>query len=175
MSLLDDPMMKEIVDEFCDEAADLFTQLEDILDEIEDHPDKFSVGLEQFGQIIDRVMGAAKSIGVDEVAKFCELGKIIGYKSSQVTDKKLQEIAVAVMFDTVDLLIKMNEKTRTGSDSSLKNLSTKTFPTRLHWLSEKFKDIDRASCSFDEKQSTDLSKEEDPQQSIDDLLNDLGL
>ena len=164
MSILNDPSMKEIVDDFCTEAEELFDQLERSLETLEENPNN-SKELEKFGQVIDRIMGAAKSIGASEIALFCELGKVIGYKSSQVKEIPLIEVVVAILFDSILMLRKMVTALREGNDNSMKNLNTKAFATRLTWLSEKFKDIDRASCSVD-----NLS-----QSSIDDIMQSLGL
>jgi len=166
MSILDDPSMKEIVDDFCEEADSLFNLLEDSLNLIEEDPSN-TRELEKFGQVIDRIMGAAKSIGATEIATFCELGKMIGYKSSQIKDLPLIEVVVAILFDSLDMLRKMNQSLKAGNDTSMNKLNTKAFVTRLNWLSAKFKDIDRASCAVpDEKLN---------QTSIDELMKSLGL
>jgi chemotaxis protein histidine kinase CheA len=167
MNILNDPSMKEIVDDFCAEADSLFDQLEASLTLLEDQPTN-TKELEKFGQIIDRIMGAAKSIGASEIATFCELGKVIGYKSSQIKDLPLIEVVVAVLFDSLHMLRKMNQSLREGSEKSMGKLNTKAFVTRLNWLSEKFKDIERASCAIEK--SSNLS-----QTSIDDLMKSLGL
>lgn len=168
MNILNDPSMKEIVDDFCAEADKLFVELENSLTAIEDDPTN-TKELEKFGQVIDRVMGAAKSIGASEIATFCELGKVIGYKSSQVKDVPLIEVVVAILFDSLELLKKMNQALREGNDKCMGKLNTKAFVTRLNWLSEKFKDIERASCAI-ETPNKNLS-----QTSIDDLMKSLGL
>ncbi len=167
MSILNDPSMKEIVEDFCQEADSLFNFLEKSLELLEENPVN-SKELEKFGQIIDRIMGAAKSIGATEIATFCELGKVIGYKSSQIKDVRLIEVVVAVLFDSLHMLRKMNQSLREGSDKSMNKLNTKAFVTRLNWLSEKFKDIERASCAIDANAT--LS-----QTSIDELMKSLGL
>ncbi len=168
MSMLNDPSMKEIILDFCEEAELLFDQLESSLEITEENPAN-NKELEKFGQIIDRIMGAAKSIGATEIATFCELGKIIGYKSSQIRDTTLIEIVVAILFDSLHMLRKMITALREGNGRSMENLNTKAFTTRLNWLSAKFKDIDRASCAIDPTAGT-LS-----QTSIDDLMQSLGL
>ena len=163
--MINDPSMKEIIIDFCDEADALFDELQINLEILEDIPSN-TVELEKFGQIIDRIMGAAKSIGAHEIATFCELGKIIGYKSSQIKDIPLIEVVVAILFDSLDLLRKMIKSLRVGNDDVMKNLNTKAFVTRLNWLSAKFKDIDRASVAID----TNMN-----QNSIDELMQNLGL
>lgn len=167
MSLLNDPSMKEIIIDFCNEADELFEQLEASLEVLEGNP-LASNELEKFGQIIDRIMGAAKSIGATEIAKFCELGKLIGYKSSQVNDVPLIEVVVAILFDSLHMLRKMVQALRAGNDKCMDKLNTKAFATRLTWLSEKFKAIERASVAIHKKDN--LS-----QQSIDELMASLGL
>lgn len=167
MSVLNDPSMREIVEDFCNETDNLFAQLEASLTILEENPSN-TKELEKFGQIIDRIMGAAKSIGASEIATFCELGKVIGYKSSQIKDIPLLEVVTAILFDSLDMLRKMNQALRAGNDKCMNKLNTKAFVTRLNWLSAKFKDIERASCAIDTKGK--LS-----QNSIDDLMKSLGL
>ena len=165
--LLNDPEMKEVVDDFCKESEDLFEQLEDVLEDLEDDPSD-SAKLEQFGQTIDRVMGAAKSIGLEEIATFSELGKTIGYKSSQVEDMPLREVVIAILFDALDLLKKMVAALKKGNIEGMKDLNTKAFATRMKWLSDKFKNVERGSCEYD-------SEEKQSQDEIDNLMESLGL
>lgn len=169
MDLLNDPEMREVVEEFCDESIQLFGELEAALEVLEEEPGN-SEEMERFGQVIDRVMGSASTLGADEIATFCELGKIIGYKASQIDDEPLLTVVVAVLFDAVDILKKMIDQIRTGNDKALKGINTSAFVSRLKWLSEKFKDIERASVSFNEESTKELD-----QNSIDDLMASLGL
>lgn len=165
MSFINDPMMKEIVEDFCLEAESLFDQMDACIQKLENNP-LDTKELEKFGQMIDRIMGAAKSIGATEIATFCELGKVIGYKSSQTREVPLLEVVIAILGDTVDMLRKMIKALKLGDDRCLNKLNSKAFVTRLQWLSAKFKDIERSSCKIDGNLS---------QNSIDDLLQSLGL
>lgn len=182
MDLLTDPSMKEIVDGFIEESKGLFSELEDILDDLEDDPINPPL-FEKYGQVIDRVMGAAKAVGANKIAMFCELGKIIGYKASQSETASLLEVVVAVQFDSVDLLKKMILNLEQGKGETLEGISTEAFGTRLHWLSDKFKHINRSSVGFEEGEdagetgsgSDDSDSDTLEQDSIDDLLADLGL
>lgn len=167
MSMLNDPSMKEIIIDFCDEAEALFDELQVSLEILEDIPTNTNE-LEKFGQVIDRIMGAAKSIGASEIATFCELGKTIGYKSSQIKDVALIEVVTAILFDSLDLLRKMIQSLRDGNDNVMGNLNTKAFVTRLTWLSAKFKNIDRASVAIGGGDGLN-------QNSIDELMQSLGL
>jgi chemotaxis protein histidine kinase CheA len=166
--MLNDPDMRDLVLDFCDESVAFLQELEETLEVLEDDVTA-TENLEKFGQIIDRIMGAAKSIGANDIATFCELGKVIGYKSSQVEDKALLEVVVAILFDTVYLLNKMFKDLQDNKTTEMKNLSSKGFVSRLNWLSDKFKNIKRASVGF-------AGEDENLEQaSIDDLMASLGL
>lgn len=167
MSMLSDPEMEEIVIGFTEEADALYDQLMEILESYEDDPSQKK--LEEFGQVIDRVMGAAKSIEAHRTGNFCELGKTISYKASQSMDQELLNIVVAVLFDTVEILQKMNMKIIKEKTEELNDVNLDRFSTRLRWLSEKFQNIERASVAFE----TDTGGAD--QKSIDELLASLGL
>ena len=147
MNMLSDPSMKEVVDDFCTESETLLNQLQDVLDDMEDGPEN-SANFEKFGQIIDRIMGAAATLQADQISKFAELGKAIGYKSSQVDDIDLRNIVTAILFDTVDLFQKIITGIKTGDSESLETLNTDAFVSRLQWLKEKFKNVERASVEM---------------------------
>lgn len=152
---LKDPSMKEIVDDFCTECEELLAVLEDKLESFEDSED--AKNLEEFGQTIDRIMGAAATIGAETIGHLCKMGKIIGYKSSQSSDKKLNQVVAGVLFDLVDMLTELIKNLRQGVDKS--DLNVDAFITRLEWLSNKFKHIDRASCDFEEGDNTMTTSE----------------
>ena len=116
MSMLLDPDMSEIIDDFCKESGAIYNELEQILDSYEDEHD--SSKLEEFGQIIDRVMGAAKSVDATQTGLYCDLGKTISYKASQSMDQALLDIVVAVLFDTVKILQSMNKTISESKDKS---------------------------------------------------------
>lgn len=164
--MLKDPDMKEIVDDFCKESEAIYTELEEILENYEDEPAPGH--LEEFGQKIDRVMGAAKSIEAHQTGLYCELGKTISYKASQSNDKALLDIVVAVLFDTVEILQSVNSNIKKSGDEVASGCDVNTFATRLRWLADKFKNIDRSSVAID-------TGSENSQESIDKLLEGLGL
>lgn len=168
MSMLQDPDMAEIIEDFCKESEGIYNDLEEMLDDYEDSSDPKK--LEEFGQVIDRVMGAAKSVDAEKTGMYCELGKTISYKASQSMDKALLDIVVAVLFDTVEILQVMNKTIADKKVEEVSGINLDAFGTRLRWLADKFKDIQRSSVAIgtDENQLGD-------QKSIDDLLADLGL
>jgi len=165
MNILNDPSMKEIVQDFCIESNGLLHEMETILSEFEDNLTQ-TKNLERFGQIIDRMMGAAKSLNLNTLATLCELGKTIGYKASQVTDENLLNVVCGILFDNIEIIKKMIHGINTQNQDIMKNINLETFVGRLRWLSDKFKNIQRSSVAID-KANMD-------QQSIDNLLKNLG-
>lgn len=155
-----DPEMSEIVDEFTTETKSIASELEDILDRYEDQ--RRAVLLEQFGQIIDRVMGAAKSIEAEKIGYLAELGKVISYKAGQTNEEYLLDVTTGILFDLVEIMSKMNKKLEKEKSEDLSHINFEAFSTRLKWLSEKFSSIQRSSVEVD-------------QSSIDDLLENLGI
>lgn len=149
---LKDPSMKEIVDEFCNECYNLIPQLEEILENVEDDSSE-AKRLEEFGQIIDRMMGAAKSIGAPKISIFCEMGKTIGYKAGQVSETALIEVVVAVLFDSLEILKKMLKSLKEGEGEGLAGINTDAFVTRLKWLADKFSHISRSSVAIGDEKS----------------------
>ena len=169
MSELKNPDMKEIVEEFCNESDELIENLYSILDEFEESENPKE--LEKFGQIIDRIMGAAKSIGAMKTGQFSELGKIIGYKSSQTQDAQLLKITHAILSDNISIVESLLSNIRKTQEEKVDGINLEAFSSRMKWLSEKFKNIDRSSVAVPGQQpSTSQS-----QNQIDDLLKNLGL
>jgi chemotaxis protein histidine kinase CheA len=166
--MLLDPEMSEIIEDFCKESETIYAELEAILDSYEDEPD--SQKLEEFGQIIDRIMGAAKSVDAVQTGLYCDLGKSISYKASQSMDQALLDIVIAVLFDTVEILQVMNKNIEATKEEKVSGINLEAFGSRLRWLADKFKNIQRSSVAI----APDEKKLED-QKSIDQLLADLGL
>ncbi|MFA5583914.1 MAG: hypothetical protein WDA09_06835 [Bacteriovoracaceae bacterium] len=138
--MLDDEILKG----FLGETQKLIDELTNISDQFEETSNLPL--LEQFGQIIDRIMGTAYTLELQEIGRFCELGKKISYKASQATDKKLIELTGPILADTTEILeamvIGLVEKSRHPSKETLD-----AFATRLRWFLEKFQDIERATTS----------------------------
>lgn len=145
-AMLDDP---EIRKDFCDESEQLLVQMEEVLEDYEDNP-KDLKKLATFGQLIDRMMGAAKNLDLDTFGRYCELGKTIGYKASQSNNIALNTLAAGILIDTIDFLHQMIASIRSGANNpSVQDVDT--FIGRLKILSEKFKHITRSSVDVEDK------------------------
>lgn len=149
MSLYLDPEMKDVVIEFCNESDGLIAEMEKELESFEENLNKNH--LEKFGSLIDRIMGAAKTLEIAQIGIFCELGKTIGYKSSQSDNMELLKITASILMDATEILNQMVTSVREGKNLSEEKIDTAAFATRLKWLSEKFKDIARGSVELDKK------------------------
>tara|TARA_B100001971_G_C18268046_1_gene596585 strand:+ start:15978 stop:16469 length:492 start_codon:yes stop_codon:yes gene_type:complete len=163
--MLKDESMAEVVDEFCQESKDLLDTCEEILDEFEDEEDPAL--LEKFGQTIDRIMGAAKSLDAHTTGTLAELGKTIGYKSSQCEDKELLSVVGAALFDLVDVMKRLIQNISDSKEEKAQGLNIDALKTRFVWLADKFKNIQRSSVA--------VSDETQSQEDIDALLKNLGL
>lgn len=143
-----DPDMAEIIDAFCEESEGLIEEMETLLEELEENLSNNEL-LEKYGQIVDRIMGAAESIGLTSIGNIAKLGKAIGYKGSQTNELPLKEITVSVLFDANEALAQMIQNLKAKKDPAT-GVSSEALNKRLEWLAEKFKDIKRASVGFEE-------------------------
>jgi chemotaxis protein histidine kinase CheA len=145
-SFLKDPDMKEAVDEFLEESRTLIEECEEALDEFEDNEDPKQ--FEVYGQKIDRIMGAAKSLGAEKTGAISEFGKSIGYKASQVQDSDLHQIVLAFLQDSNEVMTTLLDQIeKTQEESS--NLDR--FIKRLEWLQDKFSHIERGSVAAEDE------------------------
>lgn len=147
MTDFNDPDMLEIIDAFCEESETLIEEMETLLEELEDDLTNNEL-LEKYGQIVDRIMGAAESMGFASIGTIAKLGKAIGYKGSQTNELPLKEITVSILFDANEALAKMIQNLKDRKDPAT-GVSSEALSERLEWLAEKFKNIKRASVGFD--------------------------
>lgn len=135
--------------------------------------------LDEFGQIVDRIMGAAEMIGlqisdpnhmIHKVSDYAAICKAVGYKASQIKDNdQFYDICVALLLDGTEVLQMMMQEL-TSDKKNIKDLFTQTFLERLRWVSAQFGAGFRSSVDINKGQ-----KEKLDQTDIDDLLKKLGL
>lgn len=134
-------MDKEIIKGFCEETDILLKELIRITEVFEDTQKPELLG--EFGQVIDRIMGAAYTLELDEIGRFCELGKKIGYKASQTTDPKLLQLAGPILADTAEILSTMIKDLNNVQSEGNARVQLEAFKSRLKWFLEKFQNINR--------------------------------
>jgi chemotaxis protein histidine kinase CheA len=74
----------EFLQTFLDESQEVLTEMKQFMQEFHEPRDNHL--FEQYGQKVDRIMGAAYTLSLNEVGDLARYGKEIGYKSSQITD-----------------------------------------------------------------------------------------
>ena len=79
-----DKIDPDLLASFLAESTDVVTNLKIFLTEFTE-PSQ-NVCFEKFGQQVDRIMGAAYTLSLNEVGNLAKLGKELGYKSSQVNE-----------------------------------------------------------------------------------------
>jgi hypothetical protein len=168
----------EILKEFQAESKVLIGQMTSILESCEGHFDQVK-RLEDYGLNVDRIMGAAKSLGlavedpghlIHKVADYSAICKAVGYKASQIKgNEQFYDICVALLLDGTEVLQEMVEALN-DSKFEIKELFSTTFLERLRWVSTQFGAEYRGSVDVHKQSRTRLNQVE-----IDDLLKKLGL
>ena len=172
--------MSELLVSFKNESNDLILELEGLLDELEDNFHEREK-LNEFSQLIDRIMGSAQSLSSfgfeqDEIVKlgsFAELCKQVGYRGANLENEDFYDVTIAFLFDAIDSMKKL--LTSVGSQKQIKSISellVSTFISRLKWILEQFEKQGVLETNYlaSEKEKVFKSQAE-----IDDLLNSLGV
>ena len=170
--------MDEILEDFKAESKSLIKDLLEILEDIEGDYSK-KQKLEEFGQLVDRIMGGAQSVAmgydaehqIHRISKYAELCKLVGYKASQIEkNEQFYNIVIALLLDAVEMLDELVTKLETEEEKNIQEILSKTFLERLQWVSEHFDENMRASVAVTEDEGQKMS-----QNQIDDLLKSLGM
>lgn len=74
----------EFLNSFLDESQEVLEDLKFYMQSFKEPGDNHY--FEQYGQKVDRIMGAAYTLSLNDVGNLARYGKEIGYKSSQITD-----------------------------------------------------------------------------------------
>lgn len=170
--------MDEIVVDFKEESKELIGQLNQILAECEGNFDK-RIRLEEYGQIVDRIMGGSKSLAmvfddtthIDKIGSYAELCKLVGYKASQIENNvPFYDIVVGLLMDATEMLEEISNSLATPQEKDIKDLLSKTFLERLQWVSQQFDENTRGTVAIDQ-----TGKKKTGQSEIDDLLASMGI
>jgi chemotaxis protein histidine kinase CheA len=150
-------MDEEIVQEFCSETKVLLSELEPLLEALELNPANLKA-LEDFGQKVDRIMGAAKSLEFHQMGIISEFCKTISYKSAQSKNTELIIIVVAFLFEAVEILNAMIENLQINKRAELDPLAIKPILSRLEFISGRLAHIQRSSVAINDKDLLELSE-----------------
>jgi len=171
----------EILKDFLQETKDLIAKMQEILEEAEQDI-KLAPRLENYGQMVDRIMGGTRLIALDikdkdhalhKIADYTGICKAVGYKTSQIRDNPaFYQICIALLMDATDILQELVKEVERGTTNvNLKEMMSKTLIDRLKWVSDKFSAEYRSSVKVGSGAvSSKMSQEE-----IDKLMSKLGL
>ncbi len=148
--------MDEIVQEFCQESRLILNELDSLLDGLELNPSDFK-SLEVFGQKVDRIMGAAKSLEFHQMGIISEFCKTISYKSAQSKNTDLVIIVVAFLFEAVEVLKDMFNNLEANKPAELEPAFIKTILSRLEFITGRLTHIQRASVAIEDKDLLNLA------------------
>jgi chemotaxis protein histidine kinase CheA len=173
---------KEILEDFQGESKGLVEEMMGLLEEADGEPSQYPK-LEHYGQIVDRIMGGAKSLAtnfasdfppghlIHQMGDYAALCKAVGYKASQVHDnEQFFNVSVAFLLDATDMLHQMVDLLTSEQSHSVSTLLNKTFLDRLKWINAQFKGDLRATVASKQDAPKKMS-----QTDIDDLLKKLGI
>ncbi len=173
---------KEILSAFVEESNSLALRLGEILEVVEGDLSQSSK-LEEYGNLVDRMMGGAQSLSLQLVnckpliliGDISALCKAVSYKAAQVKNNpSLVEISVALLLDATEILEEVldgiSESTAdpATSETELKKHFSPHFIERLRWVSSQF------SADLRGTVGTTIAKP-NAQNEIDDLLKKFGL
>lgn len=164
----------EIVESFKEEAKEVLTQLEEVVEKLEENEGEFPrVLLEDFANKTDRIMGTANTFYQQypehEVFKllgnFGALCKATGYKASTLNHLGLIPIFAAFWADTLEIMGQMVENIE--KPENLTQISKKSAPVlhkRLTWLAEQIVKITKTDSNIESSKIN-----------VDGLLKKLGI
>ena len=149
-------MDPEIIQEFCLETDSLIEEMLQILEQLESSPTEYKL-LETFGQKVDRIMGAAKSLECHKMGTLSELCKTISYKAAQSKNVELVIIVVAFLFEAVEALGEMSSGLKETNQEVLNPVAMTTIQSRLEFMAKKLSNIQRSSVAISDKDLLEMS------------------
>ncbi len=166
----------EILNEFIVESKGIVKKSIEVLELVEGDMVQ-AEKLKEYGNLVDRIMGGAKSIAlmatpghsINLVADYAALCKAVGYKASQInSNPQFFDICVALLQDATENLDSLLENLD-RSPEQLKMVISSTFLDRLRWVSNKFSGDYRESVGSGNAGGKGLEQNE-----IDNLMKKLG-
>jgi hypothetical protein len=149
-------MTDELVQEFCQDAKAILAELSPIIESLEFHS-PVSGQLEAYGQKVDRIMGAAKSLGYESIGSISELCKAVSYKASQSKDPHLVRIVTGVLAEATEGLTILVETLEASGSEPGKDPQVIALHSRLNFLQTKLADIQRSSVAVSDPELAKIS------------------
>ncbi|MCB0422848.1 MAG: hypothetical protein KDD61_17740 [Bdellovibrionales bacterium] len=171
--------MDELLVDFKSESKELVDQMLELLEEAEDDGLDVKLKLDEYGQLVDRIMGSATSLCMvvedsrylEKIGHYAEICKIVGYKGSQLENEQFFIVVVAMLLDATEMLQIMLKELGTTSERDLKDIITDTFLERLRFINSQFDENLRGTVATQGRDDANSST----QSQIDSLLAALGV
>ncbi len=167
-------MMDDVIQYFLNESRGILAEMTGLLHEMDGKPKEIHM-LENYGQLMDRVMGGAKTLEMQYqspllsyITSYSELCKTISYKGSQLKgNPEFGIVIVAFLLDATEMLEELINGLGSEEQYQVKDLLTKTFLSRLQLIGE----------GFDKNMRGTLPSERDTaaQNEIDKFLNSFNI
>lgn len=166
-----------ILAEFQKESKNLLGQMMEILEACALGPGH-ALRLEEYGNLVDRIMGGAKSLEVGlslqnpalkTVGAYAEVCKAVGYQTSQIENHPdFYDICIQLLLDATEVLEELIDRLSNLQASEANSLINQKILDRLRWVSGKFGEEARSIGGGGRKPKLN-------QKNIDDLLRKLGV
>lgn len=162
----------EIIRDFVSESKKIVTECLNLLENIEGNFEQVAL-LETYGNSIDRIMGGAKTLGLDlskesvlsMISDYATVCKNVGYKAAQIQDNEaFFNICVGLLIDGSEMLFLLLDKVEQPL-AEVKKVIPDEFIGRVRWALQQFSDDVR---------STVASKPSLSQAEVNALLNKLA-
>lgn len=173
---------KEIIKDFVDESKALVEQLVVLLEDIEGDFSKIRQ-LAEYGNVVDRIMGGAKSLALmatpdhalHMISDYAAVCKAVGYKASQIeNNEQFYDICVGLLLDATENLGKLLDHIE-ETTAQLKQKIPQTFIERLKWASDQFAQNISATVATGVAAGTMGAKSASTPSELNDLIKKMGL
>jgi len=139
----------ELIQEFCQDVRAILEELSPLIDSIE-FKNTRPGDLESFGQKVDRIMGAAKSLGYESIGTISELCKAVSYKASQSQDPNLVRIVTGILAEALEALSVLVKSLENNGTELSDDPQVLAICSRLNFLQNKLAFIQRSSVAVDD-------------------------
>jgi chemotaxis protein histidine kinase CheA len=145
MTIPNDDIDPSILDDFRKESKQLLAELTELVERLEESAGDFPAELlKEFSQKIDRIMGAAKTIGMmapsalafQKIGKLAELCKALGYNAAGSQAVVLLPFFAAFWSDTIEVIENLVDNIADEAKvSQINQRFSGVLQKRLEWLS----------------------------------------
>lgn len=162
----------EIIREFVSESKQIVSECLNLLESIEGNYSQVSL-LETYGNNIDRIMGGAKTLGLDlseesvlsMISDYAAVCKNVGYKAAQIKNNEaFFNVCVGLLIDGSEMLSRLLDKAELPL-ADVKKTIPEEFIGRVRWALQQFSSDVRSTVAS----TPSLSQDE-----VNELLNRLS-